>query len=599
MLLECIALKKLINNGGFEQGGAETEAEMPVYKSLYLRANLIKWLIVLSLMLLIFVTPTSPLAQTINPTREIQTLFSDDFSSPLSTSKWDYNHFESGGSFYGRTQQRQYLPQVSSGLLHLQLNTYNPTGPGNSFLGSEIISTQSFTIDAGGIAFEASARIVSSVPGLVGGFFGFHFDNTTKLDNEVDHELLSNDAVAGRNREQTNVYSNEPLGAGHPEFVPVTDLTKFHTYRIEWFANRVRWFIDSQLVREDTVHIPQGALALHLNIWAPAADWVDAYSASLEPTNDPAFDTSYYVDVDYVRVARLAPTLCCGDFNGDKKADILWRNNTSAESYILLMNGFSSLIGAGSPGTLTPDWQIAGIGDFNGDGKTDILWRNSSGELVLWLMNGTTISSQRSLGVIPNDWQVAGIGDFNGDGKADILWRNANGQVYITLMNGFSLVGAGSPGTLTPDWQVAGIGDFNGDGKADILWRNSSGELVLWLMNGPSISSQSSFGVISNDWQVAGIGDFNGDGKADILWRNANGQVYITLMNGFSLIGAGSPGTLTPDWQVAGAGDFSGDGKTDILWRNSSGELDLWLMNGTSILSQGSLGVISNDWQIE
>jgi hypothetical protein len=46
------------------------------------------------------------------------------------------------------------------------------------------------------------------------------------------------------------------------------------------------------------------------------------------------------------------------------------------------------------------------VGDFNGDGKADILWRKSSGELDLWLMNGTSINSQSSLGVISNDWQI-------------------------------------------------------------------------------------------------------------------------------------------------------------------------------------------------
>jgi hypothetical protein len=294
----------------------------------------------------------------------------------------------------------------------------------------------------------------------------------------------------------------------------------------------------------------------------------------------------------------LAKQLCCGDFNGDHKADILWRN-TDGTLYTLLMNGLS-VIGTGSPGMPSNDLQVAGIGDFDGDGKADILLRNNSGELDMWLMNGTSISSQRSFGVIPNDWQVAGIGDFNGDGKADILWRNTNGELYILMMNGFNLIGSGSPGTLTPDWQVAGIGDFNGDGKADILLRNSSGELEMWLMNGTSIGSQRSFGVIPNDWQVAGIGDFNGDGKADILWRNSiSGQVYILLMNGFSLVGQGSPGALSNDWQVAGIGDFNGDGNADIFWRSDSGKLDMWLMNGTSISSQSSLGAISNNWQIE
>ena len=39
-------------------------------------------------------------------------------------------------------------------------------------------------------------------------------------------------------------------------------------------------------------------------------------------------------------------------------------------------------------------WSVAETGDFNGDGKTDILWRNSNGDVEMWFMNGTQISQQ-------------------------------------------------------------------------------------------------------------------------------------------------------------------------------------------------------------
>jgi hypothetical protein len=152
------------------------------------------------------------------PTGDIATLLFDDFSAPPSSAVWDYNHFSTvnNPSFYGRTQIRQSLPAVSGGVLHLQLDSYNPTAqvPGDSFFGSEIISNQTFSTAAGGIAFEASARIVTPVGGIVGGIFGYFFNGTTGLTNEADFELLGNDAASGLHRDETNVYSNQPQPAG-------------------------------------------------------------------------------------------------------------------------------------------------------------------------------------------------------------------------------------------------------------------------------------------------------------------------------------------------------------------------------------------------
>ena len=149
-----------------------------------------------------------------------------------------------------------------------------------------------------------------------------------------------------------------------------------------------------------------------------------------------------------------------------------------------------------------------GIGDFNGDGKSDILWRNTNGSLIDWTMNGSQVTSsqQVTLGgsaASPDaSWSIAGIGDFNGDGNPTSLWRNANGSLIDWTMNGSQITSSQTvtlQGTaVTPDarWSVAGIGDFNGDGKSDILWRNTNGSLIDWTMNGPQIANaqQVTFG---------------------------------------------------------------------------------------------------------
>jgi hypothetical protein len=311
-----------------------------------------------------------------------------------------------------------------------------------------------------------------------------------------------------------------------------------------------------------------------------------------------------------IRVALAVQQLGCSngprtathEFNNDSKSDILWYNTTTGQLVNWLISG-TSVIGGGLLGTVpSPPWGIVGQRDFNGDGRSDFLWRNSTtGQLLIWLVNGGSVIGGGSPGSAASPWAVLGTGDFNGDGFGDVLWYNTStGQVVIWLLNGsLSVIGGGSPGSAA-GWTVAGTGDFNGDGKWDILWRNNTtGQVVIWFLNGASVIGGGSPGGAASPWTIAGTGDFNGDGFRDILWYNTTtGQALIWLLNGTTVIGGGSPGTVGSPWTIVDTGDFNGDGMSDIFWYNtSSGQVVLWLVNGTSVIGGGSPGSAASPWQ--
>jgi Ca2+-binding RTX toxin-like protein len=149
-----------------------------------------------------------------------------------------------------------------------------------------------------------------------------------------------------------------------------------------------------------------------------------------------------------------------GDFNGDGKADILWKNTNTGQIAMWFMDGTNVLAGGGFTSIQAgSEWSMLNTGDFNGDGKTDLLWKNTNtGQMAVWLMDGTTVAGGGFTGAqAGNDWSITGIGDYNGDGNADILWRNTNtGAPAVWLMSGTNvLAGSGfagsNPGT---NWSI-------------------------------------------------------------------------------------------------------------------------------------------------
>ena len=263
-----------------------------------------------------------------------------------------------------------------------------------------------------------------------------------------------------------------------------------------------------------------------------------------------------------------------GDFNGDGKADLLWRN-TATGANVLWRSADRAL--RQTLASVDPIWSIGGVGDFNGDHKADILWRNSdSGANVIWYSANRAF--RKTLPTVPAaEWDVAAVADFNGDGKADIMWRNPGAGANTLWHSGDRSTRQALASVPGSDWAVAGASDFNGDHKADILWRRAiSGTNVIW--NSASRTSRQVLpSVPGSAWIVAQTGDFNGDGKGGILWRNNNdGENVLWPSANRSARQVLAPVRDT-NWNIVAAGDFNGDAKVDIFWRQAiSGANSIW-----------------------
>jgi hypothetical protein len=255
-------------------------------------------------------------------------LFQDDFSgTQVSSANWDYNRWIQGPnnpSYLGQTQMRQELPAAENGMARIRLDTFNPPPGGpDSYYGSEAITKQAWDVSAGGLGFEGKFRFEGSQGGMIAGFFTyeqFPSGAVREPHDEIDFEIITTQMQ----KISTNVFQHQETGTPHSYAVD-GGLGVDHVYRFEWLPSVVRWFVDGTLIREEVEHVPTKPQQVHLNLWgAPQAGgpnggpWgPNPGDPGGPPITDPtlliaasqAQNKSYFFDVDYVKVERLATQL--------------------------------------------------------------------------------------------------------------------------------------------------------------------------------------------------------------------------------------------------------------------------------------------------
>jgi hypothetical protein len=347
-------------------------------------------------------------------------------------------------------------------------------------------------------------------------------------------------------------------------------------------------------------------------------------------------------------VTTRPPIPGLADFNGDRKADLMWQDN-GGRAALWGMVGLQPVFTQELPAPPSPGFRVAFVGDIDGDGKSDLVWQDSGGPVYIWYMDGATVvrnlayygSSNGGPAVAMADldvdgtadlmlqladgsvmawmalskalnqqdpkvvtilgpgtgWLVSRLADFNGDGYPDILFRYPDGRYAIWLMNGATpvtqtqILNAGA-------WTATHVADLDGDGKADIVWQHADGTIAVWLMNGAAMASGATLIGPGSGWSVTLVGDFDGDGKADLFFTHTDGRAAIYLMNGLAptqttqILNAGS------GWTARLLTDLNGDGKADIVWQHTDGRVAAWLMNGTAMIDGSEILGPGTGWSV-
>lgn len=314
-------------------------------------------------------------------------------------------------------------------------------------------------------------------------------------------------------------------------------------------------------------------------------------------------DNTEWADTDGDGIGDNSELPVRADVDGDGRADIVWRNasNVRGWNFLWTMNGEEVLQSRPINVVQGEDWQL-NLGDFDGDGKSDLFWRNPGllgGYNRVFLMDGFDIVSRPVHARLSNEFEIKVIGDLNGDEKDDIVWRNSTtNQLAIWFMDGAGKVSRWSDalGNLI----LEGTGDFNGDRTKELILREGN-ELKVWsLIEGGSNFEESTLSSVAPaDWKLAGTGDLDGDGTEDLIWRNVrDGRNSVYYMeNGIIREQKLLPRVGTA-WSLAKVEDFNGDGKVDFLWRNETlgGRNIVHLMDGTNRIAAGVVKTVGGTW---
>ena len=430
--------------------------------------------------------------------------------------------FDDGNTIFGRVRLNSGAPPVENGRLRLRLQSFNPIDVGSLFLADEIRTRRTFApTENFGFSFETRARFVDDAanplsPGVIGGIFLFGLDANFPQQNErdeIDFELLSN---FPQNIISTNIFNDDGFNSGGNFVIsslPGLDTTQFNDYRIEWRMDSTRFFVNDQLIREDTTDLALEPQDFRLNINTQGPGFVAAFSNEIQPTANPANNEIFIMEVDSLVVQQMpffdttVGTFVLADFTTSTTA-------TAFESF----EGVGTLSSKGFEISLpqTSESNFGGIAEFNGNLVTQGVFLQEDTQLLIEATIGPTNATDLVVAVREDSNEFFSVtvpaADLADDGRAivDLSDFFFNGDQVDGVPNG-TIVEASfqSPfGSRSPvDFSVQRISVINGNPV--LLGDVNLDEEVNFLDIAPFIQILSSSGFQAEaDIDINGVVDF-------------------------------------------------------------------------------------------
>jgi hypothetical protein len=275
------------------------------------------------------------------------------------------------------------------------------------------------------------------------------------------------------------------------------------------------------------------------------------------------------------------PLVVVADFNLDSRPDIATVQPYVAQGAVRVFfgNGAGGFVPSSSSIAVGSSMTALVTGDFNNDRKPDVVCASQSGRTVKVLLGdgvGSFVArSPVAAGPYPNGLVT---GDFNRDGNLDIAVASPTTDGGVTILLGDGLgglaPGPGSPYAVEFPKSMA-VGDFDQDGNQDIAAANhgfGSGAVTILRGDGqgrfPLKYAQSIYGTPES----VAAEDIDLDGQLDLVVGYEIGAVGVFVGTGLGYFRQAFGGSLIympgDDTKVA-LGDFDRDGRPDFVTTTS------------------------------